>query len=257
MLGAILGDVVGSVYEHHRIKTTDFPLFQSRSCFTDDTVLTIAVAEAILNGTGYAESIKTYGRQYPDAGYGKSFTKWIFAADSKPYHSWGNGSAMRVSPVGLAFSSIDEVLQETERSAIVTHDHPEGIKGAQATALAMFLARTGVDKEDIRAEISQRFAYDLDRTIEEIRPGYVFEVSCQKSVPESIIAFLDSTSYEDTIRKAVSLGGDSDTLACIAGGIAEAYYKEIPAGMVQEVRRRLPEEFLQVIDEFYDLYPLH
>ncbi len=163
---------------------------------------------------------------------------------------------MRVSPVGLAFSSIDEVLQEAERSAIVTHDHPEGIKGAQATALAMFLARTGVDKEDIRAEISQRFAYDLDRTIDEIRPGYTFEVSCQKSVPESIIAFLDSTSYEDTIRKAVSLGGDSDTLACIAGGIAEAYYKEIPAGMVQEVRRRLPEEFLQVIDEFYVRFPL-
>jgi ADP-ribosylglycohydrolase len=257
MLGAIIGDVVGSVYEHHRIKTTDFPLFQYRSRFTDDTVLTIAVAEAILNQTEYGEAIKAYGQRYPDAGYGGSFTKWILAAESKPYHSWGNGSAMRVSPVGLAFSAIDEVLQEAKRSAMVTHDHPEGIKGAQATALAMFLARTGVEKEEIRAEISQRFDYDLDRTVEDIRPGYKFEVSCQKSVPESIIAFLDSTSYEDTIRKAVSLGGDSDTLACIAGCIAEAYYKEIPVEMVQEVRSRLPEDFLQVIDEFYACHPLH
>lgn len=251
MLGAIIGDVVGSVYEHHRIKTTDFPLFQTRSRFTDDTVLTIAVAEAILYQTSYIETIKTYGQRYPDAGYGGSFMKWIYADDSKPYHSWGNGSAMRVSPVGWAFSTEDEVLQEAERSAAVTHDHPEGIKGAQATALAIFLARTGIEKDDIRAKISQRFDYDLDRTVDDIRPGYKFEVSCQKSVPESIIAFLDASSYEDTIRKAVSLGGDSDTLACIAGSIAEAYYKEIPADMVREVRDRLPEEFLQIIDLFY------
>lgn len=256
MLGAIIGDVVGSVYEHHRIKTTDFPLFHHRSRFTDDTVLTIAVAEAILNQTGYGEAIKAYGQRYPDAGYGGSFAKWIFAEDSEPYHSWGNGSAMRVSPVGLAFSSVEEVLQEAARSAAVTHDHPEGIKGAQATALAIFMARTGAGKEDIRAEIAQRFDYDLDRTVEDIRPGYQFEVSCQKSVPESIIAFLDSNSYEDAIRKAVSLGGDSDTLACIAGGIAEAYYKEIPANMVREVRSRLPEEFLHIVDEFNARYPL-
>jgi ADP-ribosylglycohydrolase len=256
MLGAIIGDVVGSVYEHHRIKTTDFPLFHYQSRFTDDTVLTIAVAEAILNQTGYGEAIKAYGQRYPDAGYGGSFIKWIFAEDSEPYHSWGNGSAMRVSPVGFVSSSIEEVLQEAERSAAVTHDHPEGIKGAQATALAIFMARMGAGKEEIRTEIVERFDYDLDRTVEDIRPGYKFEVSCQKSVPESIIAFLDSTSYEDTIRKAVSLGGDSDTLACIAGGIAEAYYKEIPEGIVQEVRGRLPEEFLHIIDLFYARYSL-
>jgi ADP-ribosylglycohydrolase len=167
-----------------------------------------------------------------------------------PYNSWGNGSAMRVSPVGFAFDSPQEVLDEARRSAEATHNHSEGIKGAQATALSIFLARKGETKEAIREDVAGRFHYDLDRSLEEIRPAYRFDISCQGSVPESIIAFLESTSVEDAIRNAISLGGDSDTMACIAGGIAQAYYKEIPVSMADEVRRRLPEEFLGVIDAF-------
>jgi len=256
MLGAIAGDVIGSVYEHRPIKTTDFPLFHKYSRFTDDTVLTIAVAEAILKQTNYAEALKIFGRKYPNAGYGSAFYGWIFEPGGKPYNSWGNGAAMRVSPVGFAFFTAESVLAEAERTAVVSHNHPEGIKGAQATALAIFLARTGVDKESIRREITQRFGYNLQRTVDGIRPNYKFDVSCQGSVPEAIIAFLDSTNYEDTIRKAISLGGDSDTLACIAGGVAQAFYKEIPTEIVIEVRRRLPEEFLQVIDLFNTHYQL-
>jgi len=163
---------------------------------------------------------------------------------------------MRVSPVGFAFATVEEVLHEAERTAIVSHNHPEGIKGAQATALAIFMARKGLDKETIRTEIKRRFRYDLERTVDDIRPSYRFDVSCQGTVPEAIIAFLDSHDYEDAIRKAISLGGDSDTLACITGAIAQAYYKEIPPLIVQEVHRRLPEEFLQVIHRFHARYPL-
>jgi ADP-ribosylglycohydrolase len=256
MLGAIAGDVIGSVYEHHRIKTTAFPLFQAHSHFTDDTVLTVAVADAILRQADYAETLKAFGRRYPDAGYGSSFYNWLMAAQSQPYNSWGNGAAMRVSPVGFAFATAERVLAEAERTAAVSHNHPEGIKGAQAAALAVFLARSGVSKEAIRADIAARFCYDLRRTVEQIRPSYAFDVSCQGSVPEALIAFLDSTSYEDAVRQAVSLGGDSDTLACIAGGVAQAFYKEIPAPIVREVRDRLPVEFLQVIDQFEATYPL-
>jgi ADP-ribosylglycohydrolase len=256
MLGAIAGDVIGSVYEHHRIKTMAFPLFQAHSHFTDDTVLTVAVADAILRQADYAETLKAFGRRYPSAGYGSSFYNWLMAAQSRPYNSWGNGAAMRVSPVGFAFATAERVLAEAERTAAVSHNHPEGIKGAQAAALAVFLARSGASKEAIRADIAARFGYDLQRTVEQIRPGYAFDVSCQASVPEALIAFLDSTSYEDAIRKAISLGGDSDTLACIAGGVAQAFYREIPAPIVREVRDRLPEEFLQVIDRFEATFTL-
>jgi ADP-ribosylglycohydrolase len=250
MLGAIAGDIIGSVYEQYPIKTTEFPLFQRHSRFTDDTVLTVAVAWAILEKTDYAASLRAFGRKYPNAGYGGAFWNWLFDPDGGPYNSWGNGSAMRVSPVGFAFSTVDEVLSEAKKSAEVTHNHPEGIKGAQATALAVFLARTGTDKERIREEISTRFGYDLDRTINEIRPLYGFDVSCQGTVPEAIIAFLESADYEEAVRKAVSLGGDSDTLACITGGIAHAFYKEIPEFIVSEARVRLPEEFLSIIDRW-------
>ncbi len=256
MLGAIAGDVIGSVYERHRIKTTAFPLFQANSRFTDDTVLTVAIADAILKQADYAEALKAFGRRYFDAGYGSSFRGWLTAAESQPYNSWGNGSAMRVSPVGFAFATVERVLAEAERTAAVSHNHPEGIKGAQATALAVFLARSGASKEDIRADVAARFGYDLRRTVEQIRPGYAFDSSCQGSVPEALTAFLDSTSYEDAVRQAVSLGGDSDTLACIAGGIAQAFYREIPAPIVREVKARLPGEFLQVIDRFEATYPL-
>jgi len=250
MLGAIAGDVIGSVYETRPIKSAEFPLFSPSAIYTDDTVLTIAAAYAILEKVDYAGAFKSFGLKYPHAGYGASFYHWIFSSDSSPYYSWGNGSAMRVSPVGFAFDSIDEVLREAKQSAEATHNHPEGIKGAQATALAIYFARKGESKEYIRGEISARFAYNLNRTLDEIRPGYRFDVSCQGSVPESIIAFLESRNFEDALRKAVSLGGDSDTMACIAGGIAQAFYKEIPGIIISNVRARLPEEFLLIIDKF-------
>lgn len=254
MLGAIAGDIIGSVYEFEPIQTEDFPLFAPACRFTDDTVMTVAIARAILEGTDYAAAMKSFGRRYPDAGYGGTFIRWIFEDEVRPYHSWGNGAAMRVSPIGLAFDDPERVLLEAARSAAVSHDHPEGIKGAQATALAVFLARTGTGKVAIRREIAGRFGYHLDRTVAEIRPNYRFDVSCQGSVPEAIIAFLDSRDYEDAVRKAVSLGGDSDTLACIAGGIAAAHYGEIPPPIVATVRGLLPQEFLAVIDRFCRVY---
>lgn len=256
MLGAIAGDIIGSVYESRPIKSTDFPLFQPASVFTDDTVLTVAVAQAILKKEDYASATKRWGRKYPHAGYGASFIGWLFQEESKPYNSWGNGAAMRVSPVGFAFNSTAEVLKQAERTAEISHNHPEGIKGAQATALAVFMARCAAQKETIRQEIMNRFGYNLQRTVDQIRPHYHFDISCQGSVPEAIIAFLDSSDFEDAIRKAVSLGGDSDTLACICGGIAEAYYREIPETIVAETRKRLPAEFLEIIAAFEAAYPL-
>jgi ADP-ribosylglycohydrolase len=254
MIGAIAGDVIGSVFEHYAIKSTQFELFSPHSRYTDDTVLTVAIADAIMRDVDYAISLKTFGARYPNAGYGASFFRWIFSSDMKPYYSWGNGSAMRVSPVGLAFTSIEDVLKEAEKSAKVTHNHPEGIKGAQAVALAIFLARSGKSKAAIKAEISHRFGYHLDRRLDDIRPHYSFEVSCQGSVPESIIAFLEGENFEDTIRKGISLGGDSDTIACIAGGIAQAFYQDIPREITSNVRKRLPEPFLDIIDEFCERY---
>jgi len=254
MIGAIAGDMVGSVYEGGTIKTTDFPLFQESSTFTDDTVLTVAAAYSILNNAGYAESFKAFGKAYPHAGYGLHFGMWLCSDKSEPYNSWGNGSAMRVSPIGFAFNSMDDVLEQAKRSAEVTHNHPEGIKGAQATALSVFLARNGESKEAIKKEITERFNYDLNRTVDQIRPLYAFDVSCQGTVPESIICFLESANFEDAVRKAVSLGGDSDTLGCITGGIAQAHYKYIPPDIVNEVEKRLPNELLKVVNEFNAKY---
>jgi ADP-ribosylglycohydrolase len=252
MLGAMIGDMVGSVYEWHNIKTTDFVLFKSNSTFTDDTVLTAATAKALMTDGDYTVAYQDFARRYPRRGYGGNFSQWIWDENPQPYNSWGNGSAMRVSPVGFAFDTVEEVLAEAERSAAVTHNHPEGIKGAQATALAVLLARQGVAMKDIRDEIANRFEYNLDRTLSEIRPGYAFDVSCQGSVPEAIIAFLESESYEDAIRKAVSLGGDSDTIACITGGIAEAYYGGVPEEIAAEGRARLPGEFVKILDDFME-----
>ena len=256
MIGAIAGDIIGSVFEWNSIKSTDFPLFSPSSRFTDDTVLTVAVADAILQGRDYGVSIKEWGRNYPGAGYGSTFIQWLASDSFEPYNSWGNGSAMRVSPVGFAFDTVEDVLAEAERSASVTHNHPEGIKGAQAAALAVFLARTGIEKKEIKKEIAGRFQYDLNRTLDEIRPSYSFEVSCQGSVPESIMAFLESSDFEDAVRNAVSLGGDSDTMACIAGAIAQAYYKDIPIHILENVRQRLPEEMLEVVEKFSGKYDL-
>jgi ADP-ribosylglycohydrolase len=254
MIGAIAGDIIGSVYEYRQIKTKGFPLFSARCKFTDDTVLTVAVAHAILSGTPYVDSIRRIGQRYPGADYGGSFIGWLFSDDPRPYNSWGNGSAMRVSPVGFAFSTEDEVLQQARLTAEITHNHPEGIKGAEATALAVFLARTGHDKEAIRARIKALFGYDLDRTVDDIRPSYSYDVSCQGTVPEAIIAFLDSESYEDAIRNAISLGGDSDTLACITGGVAEAFYGGVPVEIRAKVEELLTPDLWEVTKAFCDRY---
>ncbi len=256
MLGAIAGDMIGSVYEARPIKTTEFPLFDRRSTFTDDTVCTVAVAHAILEGTDYAAALRRYGRRYPAAGYGGRFYNWIFRSSAGPYNSYGNGSAMRVSPVGHAFDSLDEVLDEAAKSAAVTHNHPDGIKGAQATALAVFLARTGESKDAIRRDVAALFDYDLDRKLDDIRETYAFDVSCQGSVPESIIAFLESNDFEDAVRKSISLGGDTDTMAAITGAVAEAYYGEVPEKISWRVRQRLPDDLLAVVDEFSKRYGL-
>ncbi len=250
MLGAIAGDIVGSVYENWRIKRKDFRLFTPVSTFTDDSVLTVAVADAILRGGDYGPTIKSYARRHPLRGYGPRFLAWMVSPSMKPYNSLGNGSAMRVSPVAHAFASEAEVLQQAELTAACTHNHPEGIKGAQATALGIFLARHGADKETVRQEIENRFGYDLSRTIDEIRPSYRVDLTCQGSVPEAIIAFLDSTSFEDALRNAVSLGGDADTQACIAGAIAEAYYRTIPMSILEQVRKRLARSLWQTALDF-------
>lgn len=254
MIGAIAGDIIGSVYEHNAIKTKDFPLFDRRCDFTDDTVLTVAVASAILTGGSYLDSVREIGQRHPNAGYGASFYNWLHSSNVRPYNSWGNGSAMRVSPVGFAFSKEDEVLRHARMTAQITHNHPEGIKGAEATALAVFLARTQRDKSLIRNRITRSFGYDLDRTLDSIRPAYSFDVSCQGTVPEALIAFLESNSYEDAIRNAVSLEGDSDTLACITGGIAEAFYGEVPREIVSTVQQTLTEDLWEITEAFRDKY---
>lgn len=254
MIGAIAGDIIGSVYEHNSIKTKDFPLFSLNSRFTDDTVLTVAVAYSILSDKSYRDGIKKIGNRYPDAGYGGTFIKWLLSKDAGPYNSWGNGSAMRVSPVGFAFNSMDEVLKQAGLTAEITHNHPEGIKGAEATAIAVYLARNGVSKDDIRRQIKELFGYNLDRSVEEIREVYSFDISCQGTVPEAIISFLDSGSYEDAIRNAISLGGDSDTLACITGGIAEAYYGKVPEDIYKKVEEILPTDLMEIIKAFYNKF---
>ncbi len=254
MIGAIAGDIIGSIYEHDPVKTKDFPLFDKQCRFTDDTVLTVAVADAILSGRPYEASVRETGLRHPHAGYGGSFIKWLHSPFPRPYNSWGNGAAMRVSPVGFSFSTEDEVLAQAEQTAVITHNHPEGIKGAQATALAVFLARTGRDKETIRQRIMREFTYDLTRTIDQIRPGYRFDISCQGTVPEAIIAFLDADSWEDTIRNAISLGGDSDTLACIAGGIAQAFYGDIAPDIRRQVEQILTPDLWAVTQAFCARY---
>ena len=254
MIGAIAGDMIGSVYEAHPIKTKDFLLFDPQCRFTDDSVLTIAVARAIMEDSDYRRWVWEIGRRYPHAGYGGSFMAWLQASDPQPYNSWGNGSAMRVSPVGWAFDNADTVMTEAAHSAEISHNHPEGIKGAQAAALAVFLARTTRDKGVIKQEIAGRFGYDLNRTMDRIRPSYGFDVSCQGTVPEAVIAFLEAHDYEDAVRNAVSLGGDSDTLACITGAIAEAYYGPLSSDIVNTVKTLLPDDLWWIVEQFCRRY---
>ena len=260
MYGAILGDIIGSPYEFDRgRKTKEFPLFSESCEFTDDTVVTIAVAEAFMDmRTGEDEDVtrdrlRTYlqkwGRRYPHAGYGLRFSRWLQAKNPQPYGSYGNGSAMRVSSAGWLFDDLETVCRMARLSAEVTHNHPEGIKGAQATAAAIYLARTGSTREGIKANIEENFRYDLSRTCDEIRPGYHHVESCQETVPEAITAFLEGESFEDVIRTAVSLGGDCDTLTCIAGSMAEAFFG-VPETLKVECRKRLSRELLTVLRRF-------
>lgn len=269
MLGSIIGDIAGSKYEYHNIKTTEFDFMGPGCEYTDDSVLTIAVTDWLVTDKKFShkvleeklvEYVKKY--RYPKGDYGGGFKKWALYPSEledyngnklttrQPYNSYGNGSAMRCSSVGWMFDTIEETEKIAEISASITHNHIEGIKGAQATSSAIFLARNGYSKEDIREYIQLKYGYDLHRTCDQIRPTYLFEGSCQKTVPEAIIAFLDSDDFESAIRLGVSLGGDSDTLCCITGGIAEAYYKFIPSEIYNKAITMIPEEFINVIEEF-------
>ncbi len=252
VLGAIAGDIIGSIYESplQNIKTKSFPLFQPRSHFTDDTVLTVAIADAILNNVNYTQTLKEYYHRYPNAGYGGNFRRWAASSQTEPYYSFGNGSAMRVSAVAYAFSDLETVKMEALNSAAVTHNHPEGIKGAQAVATAIFLARSNSSKAEIKQIIEQEFQYHLDKTVSRLQKTYSFDVSCQGSVPQAIVCFLEATDFEDTIRNAISIGGDSDTIACIAGAIAEAFYQGVPELIREEVNQRLDIKLKQVIEQF-------
>ena len=250
MIGAIIGDVVGSVYEFNNHRSKEFPLFQASSDFTDDSVLTFATAKVLLDGGDYAATYQQFARAYPHRGYGGRFSRWIKLDDPKPYDSFGNGSAMRIAPIGFAFADAETTLEEAKRSAEVTHNHPEGIKGAQAVALAIWMARHGEGKAAIRHAIEKQFGYDLIRDCDFIRQVNKFDETCQGSVPEAITCFLESTDFEDCIRLSISIGGDSDTIACIAGGIAQAYYRDIPNWIITETRARLPQEFLEILDRF-------
>ena len=254
MIGAIAGDIVGSIYEWHNVKTKDFPLFSDTCFFTDDSILTVALADSILTGAPYAENLKKYYRWYPEGGYGGSFRRWARSSSSEPYNSWGNGAAMRISPVGFAYDDLDTVLQKAKEFTEITHNHPEGIKGGQATATAIFLARTGKSKAEIRQFVEDRFQYDLSRHVDEIRPTYDFDESCQGTVPQAIRAFLDSSDFEDAIRTAVSLGGDSDTLTCITGGIAQAFYGSVPDLIQQKVYSILDDRLGGITRQFMQKY---
>ena len=268
MLGAIAGDIIGSPYEFNRnnIKTTDFPLFSKRSHFTDDTVMTFAVAQAVMRvipvrgiipdknafTEAVIDSMHELGHAYPKAGYGSKFVLWLSKRERQPYGSCGNGSAMRVSPVAWAFDDLETVETFAALSAAVTHNHPEGVKGAQAVAGAVFLANAGNSKEKIRDYITERYGYDLSRTLDEIRPSYEFDATCPGSVPEAITAFLEGNDFEDTIRKAVSIGGDSDTIACIAGAVAEAFYNGVPEGIMRETFARLDDRLREIFSQWCD-----
>ena len=243
MLGAVVGDIIGSVYEFRNVKTTDFELFPKGSRFTDDSVMTLAVAKWLTEdkrhtAEGLTACMQELGRRHEDAGYGGRFLGWLWEENPQPYNSWGNGAGMRVSPVGLYAKTLDEALALAEITALVSHNHPEGVKGAQAIATSVFLAKEGKSKQEIKAYVEQTFGYDLDRTTAEIRPSYHFDVSCQGSVPEAIIAFLEGNSFEEVIRLAVSLGGDSDTIGAMAGAIAACVYP-IPGEMAEKCYRIL------------------
>ena len=258
MLGAIIGDIVGSIYEFDNIKTKDFPFFDDRMEYTDDSILTIATADWLLYGGNSGDYYLRYATEYPYpmGGYGTMFTQWVHKANrgiKQPYNSCGNGSAMRIAPVGWAFDTENDIFVVAQKSAECTHNHPEGIKGAQATALAIYMSRCGASKNDIRKEIENEFHYNLDFTCDSIRPTYTWGGTCQDSVPQAIVAFLDGVDFEDSIRNAISIGGDSDTIGCITGSIAEAFYG-IPQSIYSQGLKYLPENFRKLVQVFENKY---
>ena len=250
MLGAIVGDVAGSAYEFHPADRYDFDLFPKGTDFTDDTVLTLATADALVHGLEYGEAYRNWGRRFPGRGYGGRFSAWLGREDLGPYNSLGNGSAMRVSPVGWAFRTLEKTLEEARRTALPTHDHPEGIKGAQAVAGAIFLARTGATREEIRSWVTAAFGYDVSRRVIDIRPTYGFDETCPGSVPEALCAFFDSSDSESAVRLAVWLRGDADTQACIAGAVAEAFYGGVPQYLAGPALALLTDEMRALLWEF-------
>ena len=257
MLGALAGDIIGSVYEFANTKSTDFELFTPQSRFTDDSVMTLSVAKWLIEDENHSvaqltKCMQELGRKHPDAGYGGRFLGWLYEDNPQPYHSWGNGAGMRVSPVGLYAKSLDEALSLAAITASVSHNHPEGVKGAQAIAVCVFLAKEGKSKAEIKAYVEEAFGYDLNRTIEEIRPDYYFDVSCQGSVPEAIIAFLEGNSFEEVIRLAISLGGDSDTIGAMAGAIAASMYP-IPEEIAKQCDDILTKDLREIKDKFLDM----
>lgn len=251
MFGAIAGDVIGSVFERNNVKSKTFPLFDAASRFTDDTVLTVAVARALLHGEPPARAMRELHGRYPEAGFGPTFRAWIAAGDdAPPPRSASNGAAMRISPVGWACATLDEVMATAERFTVLTHDHPEAVAGAQAVAVAVFLARQAAGKEAIRDHIERAFGYDLSVPLDDVRPGYAFDLSCAGTVPPAICAFLEAHDFEDALRNAISIGGDSDTLAAIAGAIAEAHWGGVPAPIAQAVWQRLDLPLQEVTQRF-------
>lgn len=251
MKGAICGDFIGSAFEFNNRKTKEFELFSKSSRFTDDTVMTIATMEALLEDVDFGVAYRKWYKMYPNAGYGAKFEKWAGDPEGRPYNSWGNGSAMRVSPVGCFYHDLETVINIAKKSAIVSHNHSEGIKGAEAAAACVHLALTGKSKDYIRNYVKERFGYFLGFKLDEIRQDYEFDVSCQGSVPQAIVCFLESGDFEDAVRNAISIGGDSDTIACITGGIAEAFYKHIPDKITRQVFSSIPKVFQDIIEKFY------
>ena len=264
MIGAIIGDIVGSIYEFDNLKSKEFDLFQKESTFTDDTVMTVAVADFIMDEHGnpgqprFISYLHKWYKLYPYESYGAKFTQWIknfdkiHYVDYKPYNSYGNGSAMRISPVADSISSMESCMENAKFVTEVSHNHEEGVKGAQATASMIVLARDEKDKEKLRKHIVKEFGYDLSSTVDELREVYEYNETCQRTVPEAMICFLESTDFEDAIRNAISIGGDSDTLACITGSIAEAYYQKIPEWIIKETIKRLPDDIKRVLFNFYE-----
>jgi len=254
MIGSIAGDIIGSKYEFHNIRNEDFELFSGNCTFTDDTVLTIATADTILDKDSYSKYYHDYGNSFANRGYGGTFAQMLKNSSLKPYNSYGNGSAMRVSPVGFAYNSIDEILKESKRSAEVTHDHPEGVKGAQAVALSIYLARKQVDKKEIKDTV-EKMGYDLSKKVNDF--SRKFDVTCQGTIPRVMAIFMETDNYEKAIRKSIAMGGDVDTIACIVGGICQAYYGMPSREIVEEVYKRLPKHLAKITTNFTKKYIDH